>query len=226
MNSITSLDALSKECWNYVKKNNLSNKIKATNDITDAWNYDRDLRNYELTLSFPIREFIQSKLNYLDSSSKFVILDVGCGSGKFLSDVESIDNRVVGYGISNVLFPLDHHKNKIIMGDISAIKNNKTKKFYSIPDVPYVLPDIQNNSVDMIVSSYTLQYVSEIERIKVIRHSNRILKSDGLALLHINNNFLSKGIVEKYVKNVGLPNCLMTPFYERFRLQIVHISKN
>ena len=67
----------------------------------------RGIDSYELNLNFNLLGWLSSVL-YARSIDKqdesFVVLDLGCGSGRFLSEVESLHSSIVGYGITLELF--------------------------------------------------------------------------------------------------------------------------
>lgn len=143
--------------------------MKVKNLLYDSEAYYKDNDYYEL---FSIAEDYEGKVkDYLNNLGKYdVVLDAGCGTGKYLNTLEDISNEYIGIDLSS-----DQLKkaSKKIMKDNSKLLN---ANLTSIP-----LPD---NSVDLIVSCWVLGTITDTnDRKKALSELKRVLKSNGKIIL-------------------------------------------
>lgn len=135
---------------------NLSEKSK---------NYYEENDIYEI---FSIAEDYPNKIyQYLLPKIKGkIVLDLGCGTGKFMQKFYSETTKYYGLDLSNE--QLNIAKMKINSNDVEFI-------CCSAEDIP--LPD---NSIDVIISTWVLGTILEIDRRnKVLDEMKRVLKKDG-----------------------------------------------
>lgn len=167
--------------------------MKQKNLLYDSASYYEDNDYYEI---FSIAEDYDGHVkDYLKSLGRYdVILDAGCGTGKYLNTLESISNKYIGIDLSSE--QLAKAKNKITKNNSTLINANLT----SIP-----LPD---KSVDLIVSCWVLGTITdEITRKKALDELRRVLKDNGKIILVENDkdgefetlrNHIKDGKTEKY----------------------------
>lgn len=107
-------------------------------------------------------------LNYLKTKikNKFV-LDVGCGTGKYLVDLAPISKKYIGLDIS---------KEQIIIAKEKSLKFKNVKFLCSSAE--YIeLPD---NSIDVIISTWVLGTIlNSNRRLNALKEMQRVLKKDG-----------------------------------------------
>lgn len=135
---------------------NLSEKSK---------NYYEENDIYEI---FSIAEDYPNKIyEYLSPKIKGkIVLDLGCGTGKFMQKFYNETTKYYGLDLSNK--QLNIAKMKINSNDVEFICCNAE-------DIP--LPD---NSIDVIISTWVLGTILEIDRRnKVLDEMKRVLKKDG-----------------------------------------------
>ena len=139
---------------------NLSKESKAYYDDNDF---------YEI---FSIAEDGENKVsNYLKSISKDkIVLDAGCGTGKFLNILETSSKEYIGIDLS------DKQLSK------AKLKSKKDNTKFICSNLSSI--NIESNKVDLIVSSWVLGTITDInERISALNELKRILKDDGTILL-------------------------------------------
>lgn len=135
---------------------NLSEKSKnyyEENDIYEIFSIAEDYPN-------KIYEYLLPKIKGK------IVLDLGCGTGKFMQKFYNETNKYYGLDLSNE--QLNIAKMKINSNDVEFI-------CCSAEDIP--LPD---NSIDVIISTWVLGTILEIDRRnKVLDEMKRVLKKDG-----------------------------------------------
>ena len=117
---------------------------------------------------------------YLNNISKNkVVLDAGCGTGKFLKILESNAKKYIGIDLS-----IDQLKK----AKIKSVNENSKFICANLAKIP-----LENNSIDLIISSWVLGTILDItERNNVISEFKRILKPNGIIILvenSINSEF-------------------------------------
>ena len=135
---------------------NLSEKSK---------NYYEENNIYE---TFSIAEDYPNKIyEYLLPKLKNkIVLDLGCGTGKFLGKFHKEAIKYYGLDLSNK--QLEIAKNKII-------KDNTKLLCCSAEEIP-----LENNSTDIIISTWVLGTIlDEVRRKKSLEEMKRVLKKDG-----------------------------------------------
>lgn len=136
--------------------NNLSEKSK---------NYYEENNIYEI---FSIAEDYPNKIYelLLPEVKDKVVLDLGCGTGKFM---EKFQNKTIKY------YGLDLSKQQLKIAKQKVNNNNVEFICCSAENIP--LPD---NSVDIIISTWVLGTIlKEDRRQKVLKEMKRVLKKNG-----------------------------------------------
>lgn len=131
--------------------------------------YYEDNDYYE---TFSIAEDGENKVgSYLEQICKDkIVLDAGCGTGKFLNILEKNSKKYIGIDLSNK--QLDKAKNK---------SNKNTSKFIC-SNLSKI--NIESNTVDLIISSWVLGTITNLEeRNKCLSELKRLLKPNGKIIL-------------------------------------------
>lgn len=139
---------------------NLSKESKAYYDDNDF---------YEI---FSIAEDGENKVsNYLKGISKDkIVLDAGCGTGKFLNVLETSSKEYIGIDLS------DKQLSK------AKLKSKKDNTKFICSNLSNI--NIESNKVDLIVSSWVLGTITDInERTSALNELKRILKDNGTIIL-------------------------------------------
>lgn len=121
---------------------------------------------------FSIAEDGENKVSgYLKEIAKDkTILDAGCGTGKFLKQLEQVANKYIGIDLSN--YQLDKAKQK----------SNKTTSDFICSNLSNI--PLDNNSVDLIISTWVLGTITDLtERDKCLNELKRVLKPNGIIIL-------------------------------------------
>lgn len=135
---------------------NLSEKSK---------NYYEENEIYEL---FSIAEDFPNKIyNFLlPKVQNKVVLDLGCGTGKFMQKFYKVTAKYYGLDLSSK--QLEIAKKKVKDGNIKFICS-------SAENIP-----LSDNSIDVIISTWVLGTILETDRRnKVLEEMKRVLKKDG-----------------------------------------------
>ena len=138
------------------------------NLLKDSKAYYEDNDYYEL---FSIAEDGENKVaDYLkELSIDKVVLDAGCGTGKFLPIIENVAYKYIGIDLSNE--QLIKAKDK--SSGNSLFINSSLEKI-----------ELNNNSVDLIISTWVLGTITDIEeRNRCLDELKRILKPNGKIIL-------------------------------------------
>jgi SAM-dependent methyltransferase len=159
----------------------------------NGYEIKRGLINYHIDLAFNIKEYVQSKMKSDDypQDEEYIVLELGCGSGGFLSDIQQVDPRITGFGITDKLYTREHSREKIIVGNYAKVARAEN----------YVLPIIPSNSIDLVVSNKSLKYVDNVHYEEIFRQSYRLLKRGGLAILCVSGGELSDDAIAQMRQN-------------------------
>lgn len=139
-----------------MSKLNLSEKSK---------NYYEENDIYEI---FSIAEDYPNKIYecLLPKIKDKIVLDLGCGTGKFMQKFYNETTKYYGLDLSNK--QLSIAKRKINSNSVNFI-------CCSAEDIP-----LPNNSIDVIISTWVLGTILEVDRRnKVLEEMKRVLKHDG-----------------------------------------------
>ena len=99
-----------------------------------------------------------------------IVLDAGCGTGKFLNILEENSKKYIGIDISNK--QLEKAKEKSKENNSSFICSNLTNI------------DIEDNTVDLVISSWVLGTIIDLdERTRCLNELKRVLKPNGIIIL-------------------------------------------
>ena len=139
------------------------------NLLKESKAYYEDNDYYEI---FSQAEDYEKKVaKYLDKISKNkIVLDAGCGTGKFLSILEKSSNKYIGIDLSS---------NQLFKAKQKAEKNSTTLICSNLSKIP-----LEDNYVDLVVSSWVLGTITNIEeRNSALNEIKRVLKNDGTIIL-------------------------------------------
>ena len=142
--------------------------MKYKNLLKNSKAYYEDNDYYEL---FSIAEDGENKVaDYLkELAIDNVVLDAGCGTGKFLPIIENVAYKYIGIDLSNE--QLKKAKDK--SSGNSLFINSSLEKI-----------ELDNNSVDLIISTWVLGTITDIEeRNRCLDELKRILKPNGKIIL-------------------------------------------
>lgn len=139
------------------------------NLLKDSKAYYEDNDYYEI---FSQAEDYENKVaDYLKEISKDkIILDAGCGTGKFLKVLEKNANQYIGIDLSNNQLTKSKEKS-----------NNENSKFIcsNLSEI-----SLEDYSVDLIVCSWVLGTITNIdERNSALNELKRVLKNNGTIIL-------------------------------------------
>ena len=139
------------------------------NLLKDSKAYYEDNDYYEI---FSQAEDAENKVAYyLNNISKNkVVLDAGCGTGKFLNVLETNAKRYIGIDLS---------KNQLAKAKLKSLNNYSQFICSNLTKIP-----LEDNSVDLIVSTWVLGTITDInERNKVLNEFMRVLNNTGSIIL-------------------------------------------
>ncbi len=139
------------------------------NLLKDSKAYYEDNDYYEI---FSISEDGENKVReYLQELSKNkVVVDAGCGTGKFLPILEKNSKEYIGIDLSDKQLEIARNKSQ---KETSIFINT------NLNNVP-----LKDNSVDLIISTWVLGTITDLlEREQCLNELKRILKKDGVLLL-------------------------------------------
>ena len=131
--------------------------------------YYEDNDYYEM---FSNSEDYENKVsNYLNKiSNKKVVLDAGCGTGKFLNVLEKNAKKYIGIDLS---------ENQLAKAKSKSLNKNSQFICSNLSNIP-----LEDNSVDLVISTWVLGTITDIEeRNNCLNELKRILKKDGQIIL-------------------------------------------
>lgn len=146
-----------------MKENNIKNLLK------DSKAYYENNDYYEI---FSKAEDGEGKVAaYLKEQAKEkIVLDAGCGTGKFLEQLENESSKYIGVDLSF---------EQLIKAQSKKKKSNTIFINSNLKDIM-----LESNSVDLIVSPWVLGTVTDlIERTKCLNELKRVLKPGGEIIL-------------------------------------------
>lgn len=139
------------------------------NLLKDSKAYYQDNDYYEI---FSQAEDYENKVrDYIKSLIKDkIVLDAGCGTGKFLETIEKDAQKYIGIDLSN---------DQLIKAKSKSKKSNSIFISSNLTNIP-----LEDNSVDLIISSWVLGTITKLEeRNKALFELKRVLKKDGIMVL-------------------------------------------
>jgi ubiquinone/menaquinone biosynthesis C-methylase UbiE len=99
------------------------------------------------------------------------VLDFGCGTGKFISNLSQVSKKYIATDVAESQLKIAKEKN-VGLGNVEIIKTEED-----------LLP-LEDNSVDVIFSSWVLGSVKDLElRTKILAELKRVLKIGGTIYL-------------------------------------------
>ncbi len=141
----------------------MKNLLKESNAYYD------DNAYYEI---FSQAEDAENKVaNYLNEISKEkIVLDAGCGTGKFLHILENNSTNYIGVDLSSKQL------------EKAKLKSTKDTSKFICSNLSNL--NITSNSIDLIVSSWVLGTITDLEeRNKVLEELKSVLKPGGIIIL-------------------------------------------
>ena len=139
------------------------------NLLKDSKAYYEDNDYYEI---FSIAEDGENKVsNYLKNICKDkIVLDAGCGTGKFLNVLEEGSQEYIGIDLSEKQL------------EKAKVKSKKDTSEFICSNLSNI--NLESNKVDLIICSWVLGTIIDItERNKCISELKRLLKSNGMIIL-------------------------------------------
>ena len=121
---------------------------------------------------FSIAEDYENKVaNYLnDISNNKIVLDAGCGTGKYLNVLETNSKEYIGIDLS---------KNQLDKARLKSTRSNTKLICSDLANIP-----LEDKSIDLIVSCWVLGTITNInERNTVLKELKRVLKDNGQIVL-------------------------------------------
>lgn len=139
---------------------NLLKDSKAYYEDNDYYEIFSQAEDYENK----VRDYIKSLIN--DN----IVLDAGCGTGKFLETIEKDAQKYIGIDLSN---------DQLIKAKSKSRKSNSIFISSDLTNIP-----LEDNSVDLIISCWVLGTITKLEeRNKALFELKRVLKKDGIMVL-------------------------------------------
>ena len=139
------------------------------NLLKDSKAYYEDNGYYEI---FSKAEDAEHKVaDYLNNiSNNKIVLDAGCGTGKFLKVLEINAKKYIGVDLS---------QNQLEKARLKSLSKKSTFICSNLSKIP-----LEDNSVDLIVSTWVLGTISDInERNNALNELKRVLKNEGCIIL-------------------------------------------
>ena len=139
------------------------------NLLKDSKAYYEDNDYYEI---FSIAEDGENKVaNYLkDICKDKIVLDAGCGTGKFLNILEEHSQKYIGIDLSEKQLEKAKNKSKKVTSEFICSNLSKI--------------NLECNKADLIVCSWVLGTILDLdERNKCLNELKRLLKSNGTIIL-------------------------------------------
>ena len=143
--------------------------MDSKNLLKDSKAYYEDNDYYEI---FSVAEDGENKVgSYLEHICKDkIVLDAGCGTGKFLNILEEYSKKYIGIDLS------DKQLEK------AKVKSKKDTSEFICPNLSKI--NLESDKVDLIVCSWVLGTIIDItERNKCLSELKRLLKSNGTIIL-------------------------------------------
>ena len=143
--------------------------MDAKNLLKDSKAYYEDNDYYEI---FSIAEDGENKVaNYLKNICKDkIVLDAGCGTGKFLNILEEYSQKYIGIDLS---------KKQLEKAGSKSKKESSEFKCSNLSSI-----NLESNKVDLIVCSWVLGTITNLdERNKCLSELKRLLKANGTIIL-------------------------------------------
>ena len=130
---------------------------------TWAKDYDNQPDNLMLALD---EEIFTSLLNDIDVQNK-IVADIGCGTGRHWKKLlEKNPKKLIGFDVSEEMLKM--LQQKFPFSDTHLLKNDE-------------LPQLKNNSCDLIISTLTIAHIKNAEQ--AITEWNRVLSSGGYIII-------------------------------------------
>jgi SAM-dependent methyltransferase len=235
MRNFESLTNLSIESKSYTPKD--SNNCEIINHYPHKmrWTVDRGIFEYSSLLHFDFEKYFSDKCfdfvfegfplgvsSPMHSASELILLDLGCGSGNFISEVESLNPKIKGFGITSMLFDLAHHRDRIIVGNLA---DDGSK-------LPYVLDKIPSNSVDVVTSLLTLIHIPDGYQKNIYEETYRIMRPGAIALINTRRgNTLDTKLHEEIIFELNNAGAIVYPYKDSGRYvpgcpyELIYIEK-
>ena len=216
------------------KKIDFENYIKTL--FSEIWLNMTDDIYFDQTYNFTKERFLKSGVDPVVFFKNKIVLDAGCGSGKFSCTIAKFGARKV-YG-------LDLSELAVSFANKQKNKRNYSKKIIYKAASLVKLP-IKSKSIDVVFSNGVVHHTSDYE--KCIKEFNRILNKEGKLFLYVNGSMglfeilqdkirqalsdIPQNFILSYLKSLGinsgrlywLQDCLNAPYEYKSKKQIIKI---
>ena len=140
-------------------------KYKPAESAYNLWAENYDDQPHNLMLAWD-EDIFSNLLNSIDIENK-IIADIGCGTGRHWQKIfDKNPKRLLGYDISEGM--LKRLNEKFPKGETHLLSDNK-------------LSELQNESIDCILSTLTIAHIQNAEQ--ALREWNRVLKPGGTMIV-------------------------------------------
>lgn len=172
----------------------MHNQIKSVNPsaytrqyyLTDCTGFVEFKKSYGEELEPRFKELIK----YFKITKDMRVLDIGCGRGEMV--LYAAKNNAIAYGI-------DYSKSAIELANIvksRQIKETKNRMHFNLMDAKNL--EFENSSFDLIILTDVAEHLYDDELNVVFSEICRVLKNDGLLIVHTAPNKLFNKIIYKY----------------------------
>ncbi len=171
--------------------------------FSQVWMGMTDDIYFDETFDFTKERFVKNNIDPFELFGDKVILDAGCGSGKFSIALAKFGaKKVVGIDIGKIGLEFAKKQQKKVPHG-----QNVEYLFGSTFDVP-----AENEAFDLVWSNGVIHHTLNYE--KCVAEFNRVLKNDGTLFLHVNGSFgLYELLLDKLREAcVGIPSELFQFF--------------
>ena len=140
-------------------------KYQSAESAYNLWAENYDDQPHNLMLAWD-EEVFSNLLNSIDIENK-MIADIGCGTGRHWQKIfDKNPKRLFGYDISEGM--LKKLNEKFPKAETHLLSDNK-------------MPELQNESIDCILSTLTIAHIQNAEQ--ALREWNRVLKPGGTMII-------------------------------------------
>jgi SAM-dependent methyltransferase len=145
--------------------------------FSDIWQNMTDDIYFDQTFNFTKTRFLKSGINLYNFFKNKIVLDAGCGSGKFSSAIAKFKAKKV-FGIDIGKTGLDFAKQQKKKREYCKIVSYK---YGSILNLPF-----KKNSIDIVWSNGVIHHTTNYS--KCLKEFSRLLKKNGRLFLYVNGS--------------------------------------
>ena len=211
-NKYTKLLKVSEDTEIMINKFSTVSKFELNNDnfenhvsglFSDVWVEMTDEIYFDQTYNFTKKRLEKNNIDPLKFFKDKLVLDAGCGSGKFSTTIAKMGaKKVIGLDIGEKGLEFARKK-----AEETEYGNRIIYKNGSLLNIP-----LNDDSVDLIWSNGVVHHTLNYE--KCISEFNRILKKDGELFLYVNGRFGLFELLQTTLRNlmIEIPNQLTQQF--------------